>query len=166
MIDENGFKVRVVERGGRPVRSLLQRSDVDPQLDCLDSECPLCITGAKGLCRMEGVGYRIWCVPCREQGINAVMDGETGKTAKIRCKQHFTAMRSVNQSSNLREHCQEVHGGVEVPFGCEVVSRYPGNPLSRQIEEAVRIDHQDGISMNDKSEFVRPAGVRLTAQRM
>ena len=57
---------------------------------------------------MEGVGYRIWCVPCREQGINVVMDGETGKTAKIRCKQHFTAMRSVNQSSNLREHCQEV----------------------------------------------------------
>ena len=38
VMDENGFKVRVVERGGRPVRSLLQRSDVDPQLDCLDSE--------------------------------------------------------------------------------------------------------------------------------
>ena len=28
------------------------------------------------------------------------------------------------------------------------------DPLIRQLEEAVRIDHQEGIGLNDKSEFV------------
>ena len=59
-----------------------------------------------------------------------------------------------------------MHGGVRVQFGCGVVSRFPGDPLSRQLEEAIRIDQQKGISLNDKAEFVRPAGVRLTAARM
>ena len=114
--------MRVVERAGVPLKSLLQRSDVEPQLDCLDKQCPVCLTSPKGLCRMEGVGYNIWC--------------------------------------------EAVHDGEEVSFGCAVVSRFPGDPLSRQIQEAVRIDHQEGTSMNDKSEFVRPAGVRIRAERM
>ena len=166
IVKENGFKVRVVEKGGRPLQSFLQRSDVDPQLDCLDGECPVCLTSPEGMCRMESVGYRIWCMPCEEQGRNVVMDGETGRTAKKRCKEHLDAMRSVRQSSNLREHCEVEHGGVLVPFGCKVVARFPGDPLSRQIQEAVRIDHQQGTSLNDQSEFARPAGVRITAQRM
>ena len=166
VIDSNGFRVKVVERGGRPVRSLLQKSDVEPQLDCLDDKCPVCMTAPRGLCRMESVGYRIWCVPCKAQGIDVTMDGETGRTAKVRCKEHFDAMRSLRQSSNLREHCELIHDGEEVEFGCKVVSRFPGDPLTRQVEEAVRIDHQEGISMNDKHEFVRPAGVRIRAERM
>ena len=56
-------------------------------------------------------------MPCEEQGINVVMDGETGRTAKKRCKEHLDAMRSVRQSSNLREHCEVVHDAVCVPFG-------------------------------------------------
>ena len=75
-------------------------------------------------------------------------------------------MRSVRQSSNLREHCEAEHDGVFVPFGCKVVARYPGDPLSRQIQEAVRIDCQQGTSLNDQSEFTRPAGIRMTAHRM
>ena len=39
VIDASGFKVRVVERAGVPLKSLLQRSDVEPQLDCLDEQC-------------------------------------------------------------------------------------------------------------------------------
>ena len=105
-------------------------------------------------------------MPCEEQGINVVMDGETGRTAKKRCKEHLNAMRSVRQTSNLREHCEAEHDGVFVPFGCKVVALYPGDPLSRQIQEAVRIDCQQGTSLNDQSEFTRPAGIRMTAQRM
>ena len=44
VIDASGFKVRVVERAGVPLKSLLQRSDVEPQLDCLDEHCPVCLT--------------------------------------------------------------------------------------------------------------------------
>ena len=66
IVKEHGFKVRVVEKGGRPLQSFLQRSDVDPQLDCLDSECSLCHTSPEGLCRMESVGYRICLVKSKE----------------------------------------------------------------------------------------------------
>ena len=84
----------------------------------------------------------------------------------MRCGEHLAAMRSKKQSSNIREHCEAVHDGEEVSFRCAVVFRFPGDPLSRHIQEAVRIDHQEGTSMNDKSEFVRPAGVRIQAERM
>ena len=166
IMDDSGFKVRVVEKGGRQLKSILQRSDVEPQQCCMDGECPVCLTSPKGLCQMESVGYRIWCKACEEVGVEARMDGETGRTARLRCKEHMKALRSETESSNLREHCDLMHGGVQVEFGCEVVSRFPGDPLSRQIEEAVRIDHQRGISLNDKAEFVRPASVRMTASRM
>ena len=70
----------------------------------------------------------------------AVMDWETGRTARKRCKEHLTALDSSTQSSNLREHWEEVHWGRRVRFDCEVVSRFPGDPLSRQLHEAVRIE--------------------------
>ena len=166
IMNDSGFKVRVVEKGGRQLKSILQRSDIEPQKHCFDEECPVCLTSPEGMCQSESVGYRIWCMPCEEVGIEARMDGETGRTARLRCKEHMKALQSDKESSNLREHCDQMHGGVRVQFGCGVVSRFPGDPLSRQLEEAIRIDQQKGISLNDKAEFVRPAGVRLTAARM
>ena len=166
IIDASGFKVKVVQRGGIPLKSMLQRSDVDPQMKCLDDDCPVCLTAPKGCCQMESVGYKIWCIECKQLGHNAVMDGETGRTARMRCKEHLSALDSKTRSSNLREHCFAFHGGRRVEFACEVVSRFPGDPLTRQLEEAIRIDHQEGISLNDQSEFVRPAGVRISVARM
>ena len=166
IVDDSGFKVRVVERGGRSLKSMLQRSDVEPIMKCFDDDCPICLTAPKGMCQVESVGYRILCIECKTQGKVAVMDGETGRTGRMRCKEHISALDSKTRPSNLREHCQLVHNGRRVEFACEVVSRFPGDPLSRQLEEAVRIDHQQGTSLNDKSEFVRPAGVRISVARM
>ena len=61
IVKEHGFKVRVVEKGGRPLQSFLQRSDVDPQLDCVDSECPLCLTW-----RVGAIGYGACLVKSKE----------------------------------------------------------------------------------------------------
>ena len=43
-----------------------------------------------------------------------------------------------------------------------------GDPLSRQIEEAMRIDKESGrrsVVMNDKREWVRPASVHIRAEQ-
>ena len=69
------------------------------------------------------------------------------------------------KSSNLREHCQQFHQGVIVQFGCAVVKTFPGDPLSRQLKEAILIDSHAGPSMNDKGEWVRPASIRIRAER-
>ena len=52
-----------------------------------------------------------------------------------------------------------------VQFGYEVKKTFPGNALSRQLKEALLIDDHVGPRMNDKREWVRPASVRLRAER-
>ena len=47
---------------------------------------------------------------------------------------------------------------------------FPGDPLGRQLDEALRIFEEvkdkDSVSMNDKLEWQRPAGIIVTASRM
>ena len=93
------------------------------------------------------------------------MYGETGRTGKIRCKEHREALFDIRKQSNLREHCEEYHGGEMVQFGYEVKKTYPGSALSRQLKEALFIDDHVGPRMNDRREWVRPASVRLRAER-
>ena len=164
VVKEAGFNVKVVEKGGRSMRSLLQRSDVSPPAVCLDADCPICLTDGRGKCEVEGVVYRVWCKACKEEGIDVVMYGETGRTGKKRCYEHRNALFDVRKSSNLREHCDLVHQGRIVDFGYSVVRMFSGDPLSRQIEEAILIDNHGGPSMNNQREFVRPASVRLRAE--
>ena len=106
----------------------------------------------RGNCQSESVVYKIWCQKCEEGGNSAVMFGETGKTAKIRCRQHMDDFVS-GRSSNLREHVHNVHHGKDdVTFGFSVVKKYPGDALSRQLKEAVLIVNNTGMTMNDKNE--------------
>ena len=59
----------------------------------------------------------------------------------------------------------KAHGGQFVDFCYSVVKTFPGDPLSRQLQEAILIDSHDGPSMNDKREFVRPASVKIRVER-
>ena len=86
-----GMKVRVAEKGGRQVKQMLQKSDIDGSKFCSDESCVVCKTSTRGSCWKESVCYTITCMECASSGINAKMFGETGKTAKIRCGQHMTA---------------------------------------------------------------------------
>ena len=51
------------------------------------------------------------------------------------------------------------HGGnaEEAQFGYEVIDEYPGETLTRQLQEAFKIINHVDISLNDKEEWVRPA---------
>ena len=67
IVTKAGFKIKVIEKGGRTVRSLLQKSDVSSSLTCTDIACPVCSTTGKGGCQVEGVVYRVWCRVCSSQ---------------------------------------------------------------------------------------------------
>ena len=164
VIRESGLNIRGVEKAGRSLKRLLQRSDVSSSTVCLDDQCPICLTSGKGKCEMEGVVYRIWCTVCEERGVDASMYGETGRTGKIRCKEHRDALLDVRKSSNLRDHCVSHHNGEIVRFAYEVKNTFPLNPLKRQLKEAILIDDHIGPSMNDRREWVRPASIRITAE--
>ena len=64
--------------------------------------------------------------------------------------EHFDDLRSVTASSNLREHCDNVHNGVLVEFGCKVIKSCPRDPLTRQLVEAAKIDGHTGMSGRDQ----------------
>ena len=62
------MKVRVVEKGGRTVKSILQKSDINPRMRCMKSDCYVCLTKESGKCWRESVGYEIWCKKCEGDG--------------------------------------------------------------------------------------------------
>ena len=113
---------------------------------------------------MEGVVYKIWCVDCERVGESAVMYGETGRTARIRVGEHIEQLRKRSSSSNLWEHCLQVHGGRIAEFASQVLKSCPGDPLTRQLSEAKRIDEYVGVSLNDKNEWQRPASIRVRGE--
>ena len=155
-----------MEKGGRNVRQILQKSDVGCSGKCGREECMICSTQAGGgNCFKEGVGYKIWCMQCDEDGHPAVMHGETGRSARKRVGEHYEAL-SKRKDSKLWEHCCEVHDGEMMSFGCEVTRSFKEDPLSRQLDEALRIQREEGVLMNDKNEWTRPAGFNVFASRM
>ena len=168
VVCDSGLKVRVVEKGGRKVQSLLMKTDVSETIQCGRPECVICLSGGKGPCNREGVCYSITCLKCLDVGKKTQMFGETGRTGRIRCGEHWKALVD-KKNSNLWEHCLSVHGGEEVAFRFDVVSSHTGDPLGRQLTEAMNIQMAamcDGYSLNDKGEWVRPAGLEIEVRRM
>ena len=164
VMHEEGMKVRVVEKGGRTVKSILQKSDINPRMRCLKSDCYVCLTKESGKCWRESVGYEIWCKKCEGDGKRSFMHGETGRTARIRCGEHMENLHK--KRGALWEHCLEYHSGEVVDFGCRVSKVFGRDPLMRQLHEASRIECEPGVLMNSKLEWIRPAGVQHIVQRM
>ena len=64
--------------------------------------------------------------------------------------------------------CEVHNGDGNVEFKYEIVSVHTGDPLARQLKEAQNIE-AGGLteySMNDKNEWMRPAGLQFTVDRM
>ena len=91
VVNSSGLRLKVVERGGKSLKGVFQRSDVMPDSRCWKDDCVVYSTKPKGLCSKEGVGYRIWCEVCDREGTEAVRHGETGRCARVRCGEHIAA---------------------------------------------------------------------------
>ena len=88
--NNSAFKIRVVEKGGCTLKSMLQKSNIVPNKKCWDSNCPVCQTEEKGLCCRENAGYSIQCLTCWNdpekvdrpiQDRKYIMHGETNRIA-------------------------------------------------------------------------------------
>ena len=69
------------------------------------------------------------------------------------------------RSSNLKKHCDEVHGGKQVQLKCKVVRAFQ-DPLTRQLEEAQRKRCEPRSLLNDKKKWTRQVGCSLFKHRM
>ena len=75
-----------------------------------------------------------------------------------RGEEHHRALNNKSKESVLWTHCLARHQGQLVPF-CMRASRYFVEPLSRQVDEAVRIFHSKNL-MNRKGEWKKTAVAR------
>ena len=55
---------------------------------------------------------------------------------------------------------------MEAEFEYKVERCFHRDSLLRQIEEAERLENEQGSLLNDKMEFVRPYGIQVKATRM
>ena len=64
-----GHRVKLAERSGVKLKSLLWRADPFGGLDCLDQGCPVCNEeGDRQICRTKNIIYTNTCKLCKSQG--------------------------------------------------------------------------------------------------
>ena len=167
---------KVLEGGGRSVKSVLGRTNPFPRATCGRLDCPLADDqgGCREKCYSEHVGYVGECTRCQTeqlgQGVTEEMvvareyDGESGRTLYTRSNQHYgdysthvVGDKREKISSWMWDHTLDAHGGhisdnPREDYRFRLVGVFK-DCLSRQLEEAVRIDsvEQSGRRVGDRS---------------
>ena len=126
-----------MEKAGRSIKSVLQRSDPFKATTCDRQSCLVCETGGKGSCSKDGVNYEITCVGCGEGSYH----GETSKNGFTRGKKHLQELDGRAASSVMWRHCVERHSGTIQDFTMNITGNYRNDAMLRQISEAVRINN-------------------------
>ena len=153
------WRVKVVEMGGQTLRSQLSKSNPWPTKTCGDSRCfPCREEKGGGNCRRKNVGYCITCKTCKAQ-----YHGETSRNMYARGEEHLRALASKSKESVLWNHSTTCHNGEETSYSMKATG-YFKEPLTRQIDEAVRI-YQCSHLMNRKGEWRKTAVPRLQFTR-
>ena len=111
--------------------------------------------------------YENICLRCNEgaagkEAVQPTIDipsiyvGETSRSLQERGMEHWRAARGKKETSHMRIHQEQQHGGEEPSFILKPVS-FHRTALSRQLSEAVRIRRRggEGAILNSKAEFSR-----------
>ena len=109
------------------------------------------------------MGYALTCDLCGYERV--CYDGETGQNVYTRGLKHMANYRGKVADSPLWKHAQLMHNGsLELSFSMKVVKSFK-DPLTRQVNEAVRIANCEAeFQLNSKTEWHGPATVRLVAE--
>ena len=151
--------VKFVEKRGTTVDSILSRSYPWPTHSCQDTRCFPCSTADPARpprlsCRTPGVAYKISCLLCKQEDRECSYEGESGRNAYSRGREHLRDLANNTKTSPLVSHHLTHHGGTQPAFRMEILRVFK-LALDRQIEEATRIEEEGGnpLSMNNRSEW-------------
>ena len=157
-INQRRMKIKVVERSGTKMKSILQKNSVLNDKQCPE-DCFVCATAGKGNCMGSGATYTIRCSGDHDGGKVYQYDGRTMMNTYSRGKQHWDKFKSKDEDSFMWKHCMEVHDGEEQAFTMHVSGRYKDSATMLQIGEAVRIHKQNEdenvVTMNSRCEWGR-----------
>ena len=151
IVVKHRLKIKVVERVGRTVKSILQKSNPFPKKDCGSEKCQVCLRGCEFDCRLRGCVYEI---QCNEDHCGRKYRGTTGRNIGKRIEEHVKSWDNHDEKCPLQKHSVLYHGKRKFEFNVDVVSRCYGKPSRRMISEAVHIDQlTDEETMNSRQEW-------------
>ena len=154
---EGGVSFKIVETGGKTVKTVVQKSNPTATAGCTDLECIACRQGRGegGNCRGSGINYEVECQMCPD-GERSKYIGESSRNLFTRGREHERLSRNRSKKSFMRKHQQEKHQS----RGGEFTAKVTGSArdcLTRQVREAVEIRRCPVTVMNSKSEWHQPA---------
>jgi hypothetical protein len=168
VVKASGEQIKVVEKGGKTVKQMLQRSNPGKSSMCQDVTCLVCgqTEGGekefiKGGCRNEGVNYTGTCVTCQLAGVRKVYHGESSRNLFTRSQEHHRdyEKKDLNNKhkSAWKKHAIIDHGGSKPSIRFQVTHTSRQDPLERQLIESLKIEKEPPESLlNSKTEFRQP----------
>ena len=145
-----GFNIKVVEKSGTPLASLLSRPDLT---GCLFPDCRVEDTGVSHT--RAGTNYTGTCTLCERR-----YRGETGFNAHARLDTHEKQIRGNVEVNSMARHLAEEHPARRrdpTAFSF-TVERAGERPLTRQMREAQKIANEaPGMLINGRNEHIPPA---------
>ena len=156
------MNIRIIEKGGIKVKSILTKPDPFPRTKCDVKDCPFCsptpllMVNKEQNCRSHNVGYRISCDSCK-----MTYEGESHRMISVRASEHVRDLRKGAKNSPLFKHKVSQHPNGGCSFKIQVTGTFL-NALSRQADESTIIQTNYGFVMNSKSEFHAPSIRRIS----
>ena len=166
--------MRVTERGGTKLGSLLSNKNLWSGMECGRGECRPCAQGGEMRedCIKRNILYESECTVCvlgvGEAGDSLEMTGATpalyvGESARSlyeRTGEHWLAAEQQKEESHMYQHVVEAHNGESKPSSNFKVVRSFKTALDRQVAEAIRIEMRGSV-LNRRGEFNRCSLTRL-----
>ena len=127
-----GLKFKILESGGRTIKSSVQVSNPTATGGCQGGDCAACRggRGSGGPCRKSNVFYEYSCQLCSED-TRAVYIGETARNLYTRGREHARNYSRNEAESFIGKHQREKHAGAEPDFKAKVLYSFQDS-LSRQ----------------------------------
>ena len=158
---EAGVSFRIVETGGRSVKTILQKTNPTATTGCMDTDCLPCKAGrgSGGNCRNCNVNYEVECQLCPAEERSKYI-GETARNLFTRGKEHSDRYRNRSKKSFMLKHQTKKHQGMAGSYTAKVTGS-SRDCLTRQVREAVMIRRCPVPVLNSKTEWHQPALWRI-----
>jgi hypothetical protein len=148
---EEGVRFKVIETGGRSIKSIVQKSNPTAILGCEAEDCLPCKNGYGGDCNRCGVNYSTKCELCPD-GQKAVYHGETARNLYTMGREHETNLRKKTEKSFMLKHIKDKHPNSVASYTTKVKATAK-DCLTRQVREAVHLWRSEVPTLNSKTEW-------------
>ena len=96
------IRIKIVSKSGYRLAKLVQNK-IPARRNCGKNDCKFCEnaekSGHNSMCSINSVCYEGKCVKCKNEGKHKTYDGETSRTAYIRCLEHYEDLKLRKKNS-------------------------------------------------------------------